>query len=102
MKRCIECASHVTDRDQTCTACRVAEWQDQQRQAVELRERVYALEAYRDAYKARKRKQREAINVGVASAVFALLAWALIANLPAALRYETVTKPAMLKANGVK
>jgi hypothetical protein len=102
MRRCIECAKHVTDTDTSCTACRVAEWNDQQRQAVELRERIYALEAHRDAYKARKRRQRESIQMGIGFAVFALLAWALFANLPAALRYETVTKPAMLKANGVR
>jgi uncharacterized membrane protein YvbJ len=102
MRRCIECGSEVIDFDKTCTACRVSEWQDQQAQAQLLRERHYALEANRDAYLGRKRAVRDSIRAGVITAVTILLFLALVSATRDAIRYEWQTKPAMLKANGVK
>jgi uncharacterized membrane protein YvbJ len=102
MRRCIECGSEVIDFDKTCTACRVSEWQDQQAQAQKLRERHYALEANRDAYLGRKRAVRDSIRAGVVTAIAVMLFLALVSATRDAMRYEWETKPAMLKANGVK
>ena len=102
MRRCIECGSEVIDFDKTCTACRVSEWQDQQAQAQKLRERHYALEAMRDAYLSRNRAIRDSIRAGVICAVSVLLLLGMIAAAKDALRYEWETKPALLRAQGVK
>ena len=102
MRRCIECGSEVIDRDKMCTACRVSEWQDQQEQAQQLRERHYALEANRDAYLGRKRAVRDSIRAGVVTAIAVMLFLALVSATRDAMRYEYQTKPAMLKQNGVK
>jgi len=102
MRRCIECGSEVIDFDKTCTACRLAEWRDQQEQAQQLRERAYALEANRSAYLGRKRAVRDSIRAGVVTAVAVMLFLALVSATRDAMRYEWETKPAMLKQNGVK
>ena len=102
MRRCIECGSEVIDFDKTCTACRVSEWQDQQAQAQKLRERHYALEANRDAYLGRKKAVRDSIRAGVVTAVAVMLFLALVSATRDAMRYEYQTKPAALKAQGVK
>jgi hypothetical protein len=85
-----------------CTACRVSEWQDQQSQAQLLRERHYALEANRDAYLGRKRAVRDSIRAGVVTAVVVMMFLALVSATRDAMRYEYQTKPAILKAQGVK
>jgi uncharacterized membrane protein YvbJ len=102
MRRCIECGSEVIDFDKTCTACRLAEWRDQQEQAQRLRERAYALEANRSAYLGRKRAVRDSIRAGVVTAVTVLLFLAFLSATCDAMKYEWETKPAMLKQNGVK
>ena len=102
MQRCNDCGHEVVDTDQVCTACRMAEWQDQQEQARLVRERHYALEAHRAAYLSRNRAIRDSIRAGVICAVSALLLLGLIAAAKDALRYEWETKPAILKAQGVK
>ena len=83
-------------------ACRMAEWQDQQEQSRLVREKAYALEAHRAAYLSRNRAIRDSIRAGVICAVSALLLIGMIAAAKDALRYELETKPAMLKAQGVK
>jgi len=90
------------DNDSICMACRMAEWQDQQEQARLVRERNYALEAHRAAYLSRNRAIRDSIRAGVICAVSALLLLGMIAAAKDALRYEWETKPAILKAQGVK
>ena len=102
MQRCNDCGHEVVDTDQVCTACRMAEWQDQQEQARLVRERHYALEAHRAAYLSRNRAIRDSIRAGVICAVSALLLIGMIAAAKDALRYEWETKPAILKAQGVK
>jgi uncharacterized membrane protein YvbJ len=102
MRRCIECGSEVIDFDKTCTACRVSEWQDQQAQAQLLRERHYALEANRSAYLGRKKAVRDSIRAGVVTAVSLMLFLAFLSATCDAMRYEWQTKPALLKAQGVK
>ena len=102
MQRCNDCGHEVVDTDQVCTACRMAEWQDQQEQARLVRERHYALEAHRAAYLSRNRAIRDSIRAGVICAVSALLLLGMIAAAKDALRYEWETKPAILKAQGVK
>ena len=102
MQRCNDCAHEVVDTDQVCTACRMAEWQDQQEQARQVRERHYALEAHRAAYLSRNRAIRDSIRAGVICGVSVLLLLAMVAAAKDALRYELETKPAMLKANGVR
>jgi len=102
MRRCIECGSEVIDRDKMCTACRLAEWRDQQEQAQQLRERAYALEANRSAYLGRKRAVRDSIRAGVVTAVAVMLFLALVSATRDAMKYEWETKPAALKAQGVK
>jgi hypothetical protein len=67
-----------------------------------LRERHYALEANRDAYLGRKKAVRDSIRAGVVTAVAVMLFLALVSATRDAIRYEWETKPAMLKANGVK
>ena len=83
-------------------ACRMFEWQDQQEQARLVREKAYALEAHRAAYLSRNRAVRDSIRAGVICAVSALLLIGMIAAAKDALRYEWETKPAILKAQGVK
>ena len=102
MQRCNDCGHEVVDTDQVCTACRMAEWKDQQEQARLVRERHYALEAHRVAYLSRNRAIRDSIRAGVICAVSALLLLGMIAAAKDALRYEWETKPAILKAQGVK
>ena len=102
MQRCNDCAHEVVDQDSICMACRMAEWQDQQEQARLVREKAYALEAHRDAYLSRNRAMRDSIRAGVICAVSVLLLLAMVAAAKDALRYELETKPAMLKAQGVK
>jgi hypothetical protein len=80
----------------------VSEWRDQQEQAQKLRERAYALEANRDAYLGRKKAVRDSIRAGVVTAVTILLFLMLVSATRDAMRYEWETKPAMLKAQGVK
>lgn len=102
MQRCNDCAHDVMDNDSICMACRMAEWQDQQEQARLVRERHYALEAHRAAYLSRNRAIRDSIRAGVICAVSVLLfAWHDCRRQDA-LRYEWETKPAILKAQGVK
>ena len=102
MQRCNDCAHEVVDQDSICMACRMAEWQDQQEQARQVRERNYALEAHRAAYLSRNRAIRDSIRAGVICGVSVLLLLAMIASAKDALRYELETKPAILKAQGVK
>ena len=80
----------------------MAEWQDQQEQAQQVRNRAYALEAHRAAYLSRNRAIRDSIRAGVICAVSALLLLGMIAAAKDALQYEWETKPAILKAQGVK
>ena len=102
MQRCNDCGHEVVDTDQVCTACRMAEWKDQQEQSRLVREKAYALEAHRAAYLSRNRAVRDSIRAGVICAVSVLLLLAMIAAAKDALRYELETKPAILKAQGVK
>jgi hypothetical protein len=102
MTRCNDCAGKVIDTDRVCTACRMAEWQDQQEQDKLLRERHYALEAHRVAYLSRNRAIRDSIRAGVICAVSALLLLGMIAAAKDALQYEWERKPALLRAQGVK
>ena len=102
MKRCNDCADRVVDTDVICTGCRMAEWRDQQEQARQAREKAYALEAHRAAYLSRKKMIRDSIKAGVITAVGVLLFLALVSATRDAMRYEWETKPALLKANGVK
>ena len=102
MQRCNDCAHEVVDQDSICMACRMAEWQDHQEQSRLLRERHNALEAHRAAYLSRNRAMRDSIRAGVICAVSALLLIGMIAAAKDALRYEWETKPAILKAQGVK
>jgi uncharacterized membrane protein YccC len=90
------------DADQVCTACRLAEWKDQQEQAEAIRQRAYALESNRAAYLAKKKYMRDAIKAGVITALAVLMFLAFVSATRDAMRYEWETKPAMLKANGVK
>jgi hypothetical protein len=62
------------------------------------RNRQNALDANRAAYLGRKK----AIKAGVITAISVLLFLALVSATRDAIRYEWETKPAMLKANGVK
>ena len=102
MNRCNDCADRVVDADMICTGCRMAEWRDQQEQARLAREKAYALEAHRAAYLSRKKAIRDSIKAGVIAAVSVLLFLAFVSATKDALRYELETKPAMLKANGVR
>ena len=102
MRRCNDCANNVVDADQVCTACRLAEWKDQQQQAEAERQRQYALESNRAAYLAKKKYMKDAIKAGVITALTVLLFLMLVSATRDAIRYEWETKPAMLKANGVK
>jgi len=102
MRRCNDCANNVIDSDAVCTACRLAEWKDQQEQAEAIRQRAYALESNRAAYLGRKKAIKDSIKAGVITAVSVLLFLALVSATRDAMRYEWETKPALLKANGVK
>ena len=102
MQRCNDCAHEVVDQDSICMACRMSEWQDQQEQARLVRERHYALEAHRASYLSRNRAMRDSIRAGVICAVSVLLLLAMVAAAKDALRYELETKPAILKAQGVR
>lgn len=102
MTRCNDCADKVIDTDRVCTACRMAEWRDQQEQARLVREKAYALEAHRAAYLSRNRAMRDSIRAGVICAVSVLLLLGMIAAAKDALQYEWERKPALLRAQGVK
>ena len=102
MKRCNDCADKVVDTDAICTGCRMAEWRDQQEQARLAREKAYALEAHRAAYLSRKKAIRDSIKAGVLTALGLLLFLALFQATKDAMRYEWETKPALLKAQGVR
>lgn len=102
MKRCNDCADKVVDADAICTGCRMAEWRDQQEQARLAREKAYAIEAHRAAYLSRRKMVRDSIKAGIITAVSILLFLALVSATRDAMRYEWETKPAILKANGVR
>ena len=102
MTRCNDCADKVIDTDRVCTACRMAEWRDQQEQSRLVREKAYALEAHRAAYLSRNRAMRDSIRAGVICAVSVLLLLGMIAAAKDALQYEWERKPALLRAQGVK
>lgn len=102
MQRCNDCAHDVMDNDSICMACRMAEWQDQQEQTRQAREKAYALQAHRTAYLSRNRAVRDSIRAGVICAVSVLLLLGMIAAAKDALRYEWETKPALLRAQGVR
>jgi uncharacterized membrane protein YvbJ len=102
MKRCNDCADKVYDTDQVCTACRLAEWRHFERHAQQARRRQEALDANRQAHNARRRNIDGAIKAGIITAVTVLLFLMLVSATRDAIRYEWETKPAMLKANGVK
>jgi hypothetical protein len=85
-----------------CTACRLAEWRHFQTLEINKRNRQNALDANRSAYLGRKRVVRDSIRAGVVTAVTILLFLMLVSATRDAMRYEWQTKPAMLKANGVK
>ena len=102
MQRCNDCGHEVMDTDQVCTACRLAEWRHFQRHETEKRLKREALESHRDAYYGRKRAVRDSIRAGVVTAVTVMLLLALISATRDAMRYEWETKPAILKAQGVK
>jgi hypothetical protein len=80
----------------------LAEWRHFQRHETEKRLKREALESHRDAYLGRKKAVRDSIRAGVVTAVTVLLFLALVSATRDAIRYEYETKPAMLKANGVK
>ena len=102
MKRCNDCADKVVDADAICTGCRMAEWRDQQEQARLAREKAYALEAHRAAYLSRKKMVRDSIKAGVIAAIGFLLFLALFQATKDAMRYEWETKPALLRAQGIR
>ena len=102
MKRCNDCADKVVDADAICTGCRMAEWRDQQEQARQAREKAYALEAHRAAYLSRKKAIRDSIKAGVIAAIGFLLFLAFFQATKDAMRYEWETKPALLRAQGVR
>jgi len=102
MRRCNECAQGVNDTDKVCTACRLAEWKDQQQQAEAERQRQYALEANRAAYLAKQKYMRDALKAGMITAFAVLLLLGFVSATKEALKYEWETKPDMLKHNGVK
>jgi hypothetical protein len=85
-----------------CTACRLAEWRHFQTLEINKRNRQNALDGNRSAYLGRKRAIRDSIRAGVITAVTVLLFLMLVSATRDAIRYEWQTKPAMLKANGVK
>ena len=102
MQRCNDCAHDVIDNDSICMACRMAEWQDQQEQTRQASEKAYALQAHRTAYLSRNRAIRDSIRAGVVCAVSVLFLLGMIAAAKDALRYEWETKPALLRAQGVR
>ena len=102
MRRCNDCANSVVDTDKVCTACRLAEWRHFQTLEINKRNRQNALDANRAAYLGRKKAIRDSIKAGIITAVSVLLFLAFVSATKEAMRYEWETKPAMLKANGVK
>jgi hypothetical protein len=102
MQRCNDCAHDVMDNDSICMACKMAEWQDQQEQTRQASEKAYALQAHRAAYLSRNRAIRDSIRAGVVCAVSVLFLLGMIAAAKDALRYEWETKPALLRAQGVR
>ena len=102
MQRCNDCADKVVDMDSLCTACRMAEWRHFQDEEAAKRLKREALEQHRDAYLGRKKAMRDAIKAGIITAVSVLLFLMLVSATRDAIRYEWETKPALLKANGVK
>jgi len=102
MRRCNECGNSVEDTDKMCTACRLAEWRHFQTLEMNKRNRQNALDANRAAYLGRKKAIKDSIKAGVITALTVLLFLALVSATRDAIRYEWETKPAMLKANGVR
>ena len=102
MQRCNDCADKIIDTDSLCTACRMAEWRHFQAEEEAKRLKREALEQHRDAYLGRKRAVRDSIRAGVVTAVAVMLFLALVSATRDAMRYEYQTKPAALKAQGVK
>jgi hypothetical protein len=80
----------------------LAEWRHFQRHETEKRLKREALESHRDAYLGRKKAVRDSIRAGVVTAVSLMLFLAFLSATCDAMRYEWQTKPAMLKAQGVK
>jgi hypothetical protein len=80
----------------------LAEWRHFQTLEINKRNRQNALDANRAAYLGRKRVVRDSIRAGVVTAVTILLFLMLVSATKEAMRYEWETKPAMLKAQGVK
>jgi predicted nucleic acid-binding Zn-ribbon protein len=102
MQRCIECGNSVNDTDKMCTACRLAEWRHFQYNETEKRLKREALESHRDAYLGRKKAVRDSIRAGVVTAVSLMLFLAFLSATCDAMRYEWQTKPALLRAQGVR
>jgi predicted nucleic acid-binding Zn-ribbon protein len=102
MQRCIECGNSVNDTDKVCTACRLAEWRHFQAEEEAKRLKREALESHRDAYLGRKKAVRDSIRAGVVTAVSLMLFLAFLSATCDAMKYEWQTKPAALKAQGVK
>ena len=102
MQRCNDCADKVVDTDSLCTACRMAEWRHFQNEQEAKRLKREALEQHRDAYLGRKKAMRDSIRAGVVTAIAVMLFLALVSATRDAMRYEWETKPAALKAQGVK
>jgi len=80
----------------------MAEWRHFQDEEAAKRLKREALEQHRDAYLGRKKAMRDAIRAGVICALTILLLLAMVAAAKDALQYEWETKPAALKAQGVK
>jgi hypothetical protein len=80
----------------------LAEWRHFQRHETEKRLKREALESHRDAYLGRKKAVRDSIRAGVVTAVSLMLFLAFLSATRDAMKYEWQTKPALLKAQGVK
>lgn len=102
MRRCNECGNSVEDTDRMCTACRLAEWRHFQTLEINKRNRQNALDANRQAHNAQRRSINGGIKAAIITAVSVMLLLALVSSTRDAMRYEWETKPAILKAQGVK
>lgn len=102
MKRCNDCASDVYDSDAICTACRMREWKDQINVARAEQARRDAIDAANAHYYARKNAKRVAIHRIIALVLWMVAVAAFYKATEDAIEYEYITKPAMLKANGVR
>jgi hypothetical protein len=102
MKRCNDCASRVYDSDSVCTACRMLEWKDQVNNTRTEQARRNAIDAANTHYYA-KRKSRQALMHNIVRLILVAIAVvAICIEADRAMEYDLVTKPAMLKANGVR